>query len=178
MKVGTFNIQDYIGKLYENVDENDLNSQLNEEDGKMPDTEGMIIPEDSKKAYDWLKKEFQKGKTEVKVEVSYHDFKPGYNLSTDVKTINNFEPGMYGKVKTGQTEGGTAAKTVAFPETKFPGSDGKAEKNESSESDGLGGESKPKGGVKVEAKTTQKPKEEVKAEEKVETTNKKDEDDK
>lgn len=126
MKVGTFNIHDYIGKLYENTSEE--NFFLNEEqtsDGKLPDSEGIIIPDINKKAYDWLKKEYNKGKTEVKVEMSSHEFKPGYNLETSQKSIKDFKPGMYGQVKTSDNEKGKRETSVPFPETKFPGSETK-----------------------------------------------------
>jgi|AntAceMinimDraft_18_1070375.scaffolds.fasta_scaffold03807_8 hypothetical protein len=156
MKAGTFNIQDYLNKLYENVNEEDLT--LNEEEaGSLPDSEGIILPPENKKAYDWLKREYQKGKTEVKVEMSYHEFKPGYHLDTDLKSVKDFKPGMYGDVKTGDTEGGKAPKANALSTTKFPGSetkgdsDNKIDKNESSESSE--GEDKEQNGIKVEAKT-------------------------
>ena len=125
MKVGTFNIHDYLGKLYEKVDEKELT--LNEEDsaGKAPETEGLIMPEENKRAYTWLKKEFQKGKTEVKVEMSSHEFKPGYNLDTNLKTVKDFKPGMYGEIKTSDTENSKREKAVPFTETKFPGGETK-----------------------------------------------------
>jgi len=159
MKAGSFNIHDYIGKLYEKTDEQKYESFLNEEEaGKIPDDNGIIIPEEGRKAYDWLKKEFQKGKTEVKVEISYHDFKPGYHLETDVKTVKDFKPGMYGQVKTSDTESGKKEKEAPFPETKFPGGEtkdseeDKKNKNESSE----GEEDKKQNGIKVEAKIKDK----------------------
>ena len=160
MKAGSFNIHDYLGKLYDNVNEEDLTlyeGETAEGAEKTPDTNGMIIPEQGKKAYDWLKKEFQKGKTEVKVEMSSHTFKPGYHLDTDVKTTNDFEPGMYGSVKTGETKGNTPKETP-FPETKFPGGEtndssgdktNDTNKNESSENS----DDKKQNGIKVEAKT-------------------------
>jgi len=171
MKAGSFNIHDYLGKLYENVNEEDL-PKLNEEKAETetgkPD-EGLLQQGGDNKAYDWLKKEFQKGKTEVKVEMSSHTFKPGYQLQDPPKSTKDF-PGMYSDVKndtTNQPES-TAAK---FPETKFPGMGGeensagdsdtktKADlenktdnKSESSEG-GEEKEEKKESGIKVEAKT-------------------------
>ena len=156
MKIGTFNIHDYIGKLHENVDEKNLT--LNEEDsaGKLSDTEGIIIPEDNRKAYDWLKKEYQKGKTEVKVEMSSHEFKPGYNLDTNQKSVKDFKPGMYGNVKTFDSENSKREKAVPFPETKFPGGEAKAEtKTEAKGAESMKpkvGEKKQGSSVKVDAK--------------------------
>jgi len=150
MKAGSFNIHDYLGKLYEKVEEKDLTLNEEENAGKLPDTEGIIIPEENKKAYAWLKKEYQKGKTEVKVEMSSHEFKPGYHLDTNLKSVNDFKPGMYGEVKTTDTEKGKREKAVPFPATNFPGgetkdtSDNKINKKTSEEK---------KDGIKVEAKT-------------------------
>jgi hypothetical protein len=123
MKIGAFNIHDYLGKLYEKAEEKDLT--VNKEENKV-DEEGIIIPENNKKSYEWLKKEFQKGKTEVKVEMTTHEFKPGYNLDTKLKSVNNFKPGMYGEVKTNDSEKTKREKAVPFPETKFPGSETKS----------------------------------------------------
>ena len=158
MKAGTFNIHDYLEKLYD-VDEAKFNA-LNEgkaetENGDAED--GLIQQGGDNKAYNWLKKEFQKGKTEVKVEMSSHTFKPGYHLDTDVKTTNDFEPGMYGSVKTGETKG-NIPKETPFPEIKFPGGEtndssgdktNDTNKNESSENS----DDKKQNGIKVEAKT-------------------------
>ena len=156
MKAGTFNIHEYLNKLYENVEEENLT--LNEEKAETENgsaEEGMIIPEEGKKAYDWLKREFQKGKTEVKVEMSSHTFKPGYELQDAPKSTKDF-PGMYGQSKTSDSSGSTP-KTAPFPETKFPGGetksdfDNKKDDNESSENK--------KPSVKVEAKTKKEDKE-------------------
>lgn len=181
MKAGSFNIHDYLGKLYENADEKILN-QLNESESSdgPKETEGVVFPEgESNKAYNWLKKEFQKGKTEVKVEMSSHTFKPGYNMENDPKSTKDF-PGMYGQVKTGETKG-EAPKQSSFPETKFPGSETEGssdnkidndnkdkDKNESSE-----GREKKTNGISVEAKTKEdtkkeEPKKEKKKEDKEE----------
>lgn len=162
MKAGSFNIHDYLGKLYENVNEEDL-PKINEEKAETetgkPD-EGILQQGGENKAYNWLKKEFQKGKTEVKVEMSSHTFKPGYHLQDAPKSTKDF-PGMYGQVKTSDMKGeAPKAETVPFPETKFPGGEtsgeegGKKEKNESSE--GEEKKEKKSTGITVEAKTKKK----------------------
>lgn len=96
MKAGNFNINDYLEKLYENA-----------EGGQLPDKEGMVIPEENQKAYQWLKKEYQKAQTEVKVEINMggSKFEPGYDLQTDLKSVKDFKPGMFGEVKTADTKG-------------------------------------------------------------------------
>ena len=163
MKAGSFNIHEYLGKLHNNVDEQSL-GKINEQQESVPD-DGMVIPEDGRKAYDWLKKEFQRGKTEVKVEMSSHEFKPGYNMDTNQKSVNDFKPGMYGNSDQSRE------KKVPFPETKFPGGESKktddnagnlkpestskpesAPKPKNESEDGKeGNDQKPK--IKVEAKT-------------------------
>lgn len=169
MKAGNFNIHDYISKLYEGADEKKFNA-LNEEQKAETETgkpdEAIIQQGGENKAYNWLKKEFQKGKTEVKVEMSSHEFKPGYHLDTNMKSVNDFKPEMSGQVKTSENKGkGITDKAIPFPETKFPGSGetkspddktkspvvNKTDKNESSE----GGEKK-ESGIKVEAITKKK----------------------
>jgi len=103
MKAGNFNFNDYLDKLYEesekNTDKGYVTGDINS---------GIILPEDTKKNFDWLSKEYQKGKVEVKVEVRGEgsSFKPGYDLQTDLKSVKDFKPGMYGDVKTGDTKKG------------------------------------------------------------------------
>ena len=96
MRMGYFNIQEYIKKLNENT---------NEEDTSKVGKEGIIIPEENKKVFSWLKREYDKNKVEVKVEIKVGDnkFKPEYNLQTNLKSINDFKPGMYGEIKTSDT---------------------------------------------------------------------------
>ena len=97
MKAGTFNFNDYLEKLNEESTDK----------GFITGTEkdGILMPEENKKSYDWLKKEYQKGKTEVKVEMHIGNakFEPGYALQTDLKSVKDFKPGMFGNVKTGDT---------------------------------------------------------------------------
>jgi hypothetical protein len=96
MKAGSFKLNDYMERLTE---EKEVSS-------KVP-VEGMIIPEENKKTFAWLKKEYQKGKTEVKVEIKMGGtkFEPGYDLQTNLKSVKDFKPGMFGDVKTSDTEG-------------------------------------------------------------------------
>lgn len=164
MKAGTFNIHDYLGKLYEEMKEEDLDKILNEEDGKISDPDGIIIPEEGKKAYDWLKKEYQKGKTEVKVEMSSHDFKPGYNTEIKEKSIEDFKPGIYNNPNK------ITDKAVPFPETKFPGSETKNKSDDKIDNkNSIGGEKK-KTVPKVSFNTAPK-KQEVKKDEESEEEN-------
>lgn len=143
MKAGSFNIKDYLEKLHESSEEGGLSSN----------SDGMVIPDENKKSFDWLKKEFNKGKTEVKVEMSSHDFKPGYQMENPSKSVKDFKPGMYGHVKTSENNVSKDS-TPNFPETKFPGS---------SESSKENGEKKKSSAKKVEVKTkgNNKKKEEV-----------------
>ena len=91
MKAGSFNINDYLEKLYENSN-----------DGNLVGKDPLIIPEENKKSYDWLKREYDKSKVEVKVEIKMggSNFKPGYEMQTDLKSVKEFKPGMFGDIKT------------------------------------------------------------------------------
>jgi len=132
MKAGTFNIHNYLEKLHD-VDENKYNA-LNEEKAETENgdaEDGLIQQGGENKAYNWLKKEFQKGKTEVKVEMSFHTFKPGYDLQDAPKSTKDF-PGMYSDVKN-NTSNKPESTAAAFPETKFPGMGG--EDNSAGDSD-------------------------------------------
>lgn len=93
MKAGNFNINDYLERLFENAE-------------GIENKEGLIIPDENKKSYDWLKKEYHAGQTEVKVEMKFQGakFEPGYDLQTDLDSVKDFKPGMYGEVKTGDNE--------------------------------------------------------------------------
>jgi len=99
MKAGTYNHEDYLAKLHEEAEGNTEKGYI------LSDTAGLPLPEDTKKNFDWLKKEYQKGKVEVKVEIKGEgsSFKPGYDLQTDLKSVKDFKPGMYGEVKTNDT---------------------------------------------------------------------------
>ena len=140
MKAGNFNINDYLNRLYEEAEEKEEKEKEEAEEkevsskaapkkaSKAPkegnggfmdggedvtNSDGIVIPNDNKKSYDWLKKEFQKGKVEVKVEMNIggSKFEPGFDLQTDLDSVKDFKPGMFGEVKTKKAEG------VAKPET-------------------------------------------------------------
>lgn len=103
MKAGNFNINDYLEKLYEEAE----TSGFMDGGEDTVNADGIVIPKENKKSYDWLKKEYQKGKVEVKVEMKLGGakFEPGYDLQTDLKSVKDFKPGMYGEVKTDDTPG-------------------------------------------------------------------------
>lgn len=100
MKAGTFNQEDYINQLHEEAEANTEKGYIT------ADKNGLLLPEDTKKNFDWLNNEYQKGKVEVKVEIKGEgsSFKPGYDLQTDLKSVKDFQPGMYGDVKTSDTK--------------------------------------------------------------------------
>ena len=118
MKAGNFNQKDYLNKLHEETEGNTEKGYI------LTDPGGLPLPEDTKKNFDWLNKEYQKGKVEVKVEVKGEgsSFKPGYDLQTDLKSIKDFKPGMYGDVKTNDTN---APKDGALPRGEEPPSPSK-----------------------------------------------------
>jgi len=103
MKTGTFNFNDYLDRLHEEAE-----AKIDTGNGyaMTTDKDGLVLPGDAKKSFDWLSKEYQKGKTEVKVEVKGEgsSFKPGYDLQTDLKSVKDFKPGMFGDVDTKQSE--------------------------------------------------------------------------
>ena len=156
MKAGTFNINDYLEKLHENT-----------VDGGLPQgsQEGLIIPEENKKSYGWLKKEYDKAKVEVKVEINMGGlkFEPGYELQTDLKSVKDFKPGMYGEIKTSDTPGAKketkdSAPTQAEEEGKKPDNEKKAEKS-------TGGEQPKKSGIQAKVKTADEAEKDPKKEE-------------
>ena len=51
MKAGSFNIHDYLNRL---------NEEAEMKETPKVDTNGMIIPEENQKTYNWLKSEYQK----------------------------------------------------------------------------------------------------------------------
>ena len=125
MKAGNFNINDYLNKLYESS-EGDLKG----------DPVGGMIPDENKKSFGWIKREFDKNKTEVKVEMKIGGakFEPGYELQTDLNSVKDFKPGMYGEIKTSDTPGAKkekkdTAQTQAEKEGDKPENEKKAEKS-------------------------------------------------
>jgi hypothetical protein len=108
MRAGNFNIKDYLEKLYEEADDKIASSTPMMTGGEdLSDADGIVIPEQNKKSYDWLKKEYQKAQTEVKVEIKMGGakFEPGYDLQTDLDSVKDFKPGMFGEVKTADMKG-------------------------------------------------------------------------
>ena len=145
MKAGSFNINDYLQKLNENAE------------GFLPanQKEGILIPDENKKSYDWLKREYDKSKTEVKVEIKMGGakFEPGYELQTDLKSVKDFKPGMFGDVKTSDNEGAKkekkdTAQTQAEQEGDKPAGEKKAEKS-------TGDEKPKKSGISAKVKTAE-----------------------
>ena len=100
MKAGNFSQIDYLNKLYEEAEQNTEKGYISAEKG------GLLLPEDTKKNFEWLNREYQKGKVEVKVEIKGEgsSFKPGYDLQTNLKSVKDFKPGMYGEIKTTDTK--------------------------------------------------------------------------
>jgi len=117
METGIFNINDYLERLNEEAEAKSVEKSS---------TEGIIIPDENKKSFDWLKKEYQKGKTEVKVEMKMggQKFEPSMNLQTSLKSVNTFKSGMFGDVKTSDTGGGKSneggeSSGTSKPESNF-----------------------------------------------------------
>lgn len=169
MKAGNFNIHDYLEKLHE------VAESLKVEGGATVDADGIIIPDENKKSYDWLKKEYQAGKTEVKVEVSGKgsSFEPGYDLQTNLDAVKDFKPGMFGAVKTAATtdDGGEGSPKQNLDTKKdspgFAKGEGEGEKKEENpKTEAPKGdikdneEKKPEGEKQEKAETPEKEKEE------------------
>jgi len=152
MKTGSFNIHDYLGKLYDNADEVIYN-KLNEEktDTEKVSTEGLIIPEENRNSYEWLKNEYKKGKTEVKVEMSSHVFKPGYST----EGVKDFKPEMKGQVKTGENKVNNKT-TSTFKQNNFKTSSTSDNKIKNDDSKKEGEKNKPKVEIKTKDKEESK----------------------
>lgn len=99
MAIGTFNINDYLEKLHEEAEAKEATG-IAGGDAK----NGLIIPPENKKAYDWIKKEYDKAKVEVKVEMKIGTSKFEPSFTTD-GAKNDFKPGMFGEIKTSDTPG-------------------------------------------------------------------------
>lgn len=136
MKAGNFNIDDYLERLYEGAEEKQKQSGFMDGGEGVVNSDGILIPDENKKSYDWLKKEFQKARVEVKVEMKMggEKFEPGYDLQTNLDSVKDFKPGMFGEVKTADTKG----------EAKKPASlDGKKENPGFGKKEGEKGPEKP-----------------------------------
>ena len=146
MKAGTFNQEDYLSKLHE---EAETNTTAGFTTGTEKD--GILMPDNdvTKKQFDWLKSEYQKGKVEVKVEVKGEgsSFKPGYDLQTDLKSVKDFKPGMFGDVKTEDT---AKKDDGALPRGETPSNPANKKDKPSAE------DKDPKGGKEAEDDTTKK----------------------
>lgn len=98
MKAGKFNMQEYLNKLNESF-ENEENKEVSNSSLK----DGIIIPEENKKIFNWLKKEFQQNREEPKVEVKGaisqafksenslgpKDEKPSTSFKSNDNSVNN-----------------------------------------------------------------------------------------
>ena len=126
MKAGNFNIYNYLDKLNEEA-------EMAEKSTAKVDSLGLIIPDTNTKSYNWLKSEYQKGKTEVKVEMNMGGakFEPGYDMQGNVKTTDTFKPGMYGEVKTTDTD--STKKDVSTNVEPKKSTEDSAEKTDKSE---------------------------------------------
>jgi len=101
-------MQDYLEKLNEAAEEQETKEkEAKEATSGLSNSEGLILPDENKKIYNWLKKEYNAGQTEVKVEINMGGakFEPGYEMQTDLKSVKDFKPGMFGEVKTVDSEG-------------------------------------------------------------------------
>ena len=150
MKAGSFNINDYLDKLHETSTEGNLPAGQQD---------GLILPEENKKSFGWIKKEFDKARTEVKVEIHMGGtkFEPGYELQTDLNSVNDFKPGMYGEIKTSDTPGAKKEKQEAKKETpKVGGSESEESSAEKKAEKSTGDEApKKKSGISAKVKTTE-----------------------
>jgi len=103
MAIGTFNYNEYMNKLHEEAEVKFANSE-----NQLTTTDGLLIPEENKKVFNWLKKEYQKAATEVKVEMKLGDtkFEPGYNTNLQAKDseVKEFKPGLFGAIETSDSE--------------------------------------------------------------------------
>jgi cbb3-type cytochrome oxidase cytochrome c subunit len=151
MKAGSFNIHDYLGNLYDNADETVYNKLNEEKETEKVPSEGLIIPEENKNSYEWLKNEYKKGKTEVKVEMSSHTFKPGYST----EGVKDFKPEMKGQVKTGENKVNNKT-TSTFKQNNFKTSSTSDNKIEDKDTKKEGEKNKPKVEVKTKAKENDK----------------------
>ena len=118
-----FKMTDDIEKLYENVESNP--------DDKLSGTkssEGLIIPEENQKVFNWLKKEFDKKQIVAKVDISTTTFNP-HNL--EATTIKDTKP--EGKSDLPSTNLPSLSGGITKSETSSTDKDTSEEKSESKE---------------------------------------------
>ena len=110
MKAGTFNINEYLERLTEEAAAAE----------KKPDSEGLVIPDTNQKSYKWLQSEYNKGKVEVKVEMKIGNskFNPGYEMQTNLKSVKDFKPGMFGQSQEKDSVDGLKTNNFGGKETK------------------------------------------------------------
>jgi hypothetical protein len=145
MRAGSFNFNEYLEKLNEEAEAKTTGFLDGGE--KLTNSDGIIIPEENKKTFTWLKSEFQKGKTEVKVEMKLGNakFEPGYDFTGgDPKSVKEFKPGNYGAIKTEDTN----KKDGAVKKTEVPKSPNNKKEETSAES------KDPKAGKEADGKST------------------------
>ncbi|MGL5691328.1 MAG: hypothetical protein ACRDD8_11005 [Bacteroidales bacterium] len=90
MKVGNFNMSDYLNNLNESA-------IINTE--KIESKDGIIIPDENKKSYDWLKQEYKSAQQSVKIDIKMGGtkFKPSCDMQApDNTSAEKFTPGIYG----------------------------------------------------------------------------------
>ena len=136
MKAGQFNVREYLDRLYEEAGETGATPMMSGGEG-LTNEEGILVPQENKKTFDWLKKEYQAGKTEVKVEINMGgaSFEPGYDLQTNLDSVKDFKPGMFGEVKTadtGKKEDGKPSLDAKKAKPGFQKGEGDAPKKETS----------------------------------------------
>jgi hypothetical protein len=160
MAVGSFNIHEYLNKLNEEAeqttedlkteDSKEISDKINQDGGVSGDSGiGIIIPDENKRAYDWIKREYDKAKVEVKVEIKQTGakFEPGMtNLSATNNDNSDFKPGLFGN-----TDGTTKA-----PEGMSKGTEKTPTNPQAKESDEQSpADVKSKSNISVKAKTVE-----------------------
>jgi len=141
----------------------------NAEAGNLPagQQDGLIIPEENKKAFSWIKKEYDKSKVEVKVEIKMggSKFEPGYSMQTDMKSVKDFKPGMYGEIKTSDTPGAKKEKSESHEEVPKVGGEKEAPAEKKAEKSTGNIEPKKKSGISGKVKTAEEAEEKPKKKE-------------
>ena len=181
MKVGTFNINNYLERLTEAEEEakesTELSDKVNqtvEEDSSDDSTEstkptssneissnkdikveggissdstqGLIIPDENKNSFNWLKRSYDSSKVEVKVEIRQggSSFEPSVptSLTSKDSDVKEFKPGVFGN------EG-----TAKAPEGMDKGSESTPKNLNAKEDEVSTAEVKSKSNISIKAKT-------------------------